>query len=78
MGAGDNDFSVEGILQGDSLTGTLVTSDSKNYTWKGVRAPALRKPMTTAWGKPIRLFNGVDLKGWHAMGENHGLQNQEL
>ena len=68
--AGDNDFSVEGTLQGDSLTGTLVTSDNKNYTWKGVRAPALRKPMPKAWGSPIKLFNAVDLKGWHAMGEN--------
>ena len=67
---GDNDFSVEGVLQGDNLTGTLVTSDGKNYTWKGVRAPALRKPMPAAWGKPIKLFNGVDLKGWQAIGEN--------
>jgi Domain of Unknown Function (DUF1080) len=67
---GDNDFSVEGVLQGDILTGTLVSSDGKNYTWKGVRAPALRKPKPAAWGKPIKLFNGVDLKGWRALGEN--------
>lgn len=68
--AGDNDFVVEGTYQGDSLEGTLVTSDGKNYTWKGVRAPALRKSMPAAWGKPVKLFNGVDLKGWHALGEN--------
>ena len=67
---GDSDFSVEGTYQGDSLTGTLVTSDGKNFTWKGVRAPVLRKPMPAAWAKPIKLFNGTDLKGWHAMGEN--------
>lgn len=68
--AGENDFSVEGTFQDGNLSGTLVTSDNKNYTWKGVRAPALRKSMPAAWGKPIKLFNGVDLKGWQALGEN--------
>jgi hypothetical protein len=23
-----------------------------------------------SWGKPFKLFNGIDLKGWHASGEN--------
>jgi len=67
---GDKDFIVEGTLQDDNLTGTLITSDGKNYTWKGVRAPALRKPAPVSWDKPIKLFNGTDLKGWHALGEN--------
>jgi len=67
---GDKDFIVDGTLQDDNLTGTLVTSDGKSYTWKGVRAPALRKPAPGSWGNPIKLFNGTDLKGWHAMGEN--------
>jgi len=68
--AGDNDFVVVGSLDGDNLSGTLVTSEGKNYSWKGVRAPALRTAMPKAWGTPIKLFNGKDLKGWHAMGEN--------
>ena len=67
---GDKDFIVEGTLQDDNLTGTLITSDGKNYTWKGVRAPALRKPAPASWGNPIKLFNDFDLSGWHAMGEN--------
>ncbi len=67
---GNNDLSFEGILQGDSLSGTVIYSDGKKYNWSAVRAPSLRRQIQPVWGKPIRLFNGVDLKGWHASGEN--------
>jgi hypothetical protein len=67
---GDNDITVEGKMQGDSLTGTMVGSDGKNYTWTGVRAPSLRREKEPNWGLPIQLFNGKDLKGWHAQGPN--------
>ena len=66
----DNDLSFEAVLEGDSLTGTMVAADGKSYTWTGSRAPSLRGQMKPVWGKPIRLFNGNNLKGWHAMGEN--------
>ena len=65
-----SDLSVEGILRGDSLTGTMITPAGKNYNWTGVRAPSLRRQTKPVWGTPIRLFNGKDLKGWKAMGEN--------
>lgn len=65
-----NDVSFEGVLQGDSLKGTMVAADGKKYDWSAVRAPALRRSAEPVWGKPIRLFNGTDLKGWHASGEN--------
>ena len=65
-----NDLSVEGTLEGDHLTGSMITPDGKNYSWTAVRAPSLRRQMKPVWGKPIRLFNGTDLKGWHALGEN--------
>ncbi len=67
---GNNDFLVEGSIQGDGLAGTLVTSDGKNYKWTATRAPILRRKMPPVWGSPIKLFNGKDLTGWHAMGEN--------
>jgi len=67
---GNYDFSVEGILQGDSLTGTVITSDGKNYKWTAVRAPLLKREKPPVWGKPIRLLKGSDLKGWHATGVN--------
>ncbi|HMH22203.1 MAG TPA: family 16 glycoside hydrolase [Puia sp.] len=66
----DKDLSVEGSLQGDSLVGTMVTSGGKEYQWVGVRAPSLRRNAGPVWGKPVPLFSGADLKGWHALGEN--------
>lgn len=66
----DNDLSFEATLQGNSLTGTMVAANGKSYNWTAVRAPSLRRNKQPVWGKPIRLFNGTNLKGWHAMGEN--------
>ena len=65
-----NDVVVEGTAQGDGLTGTILFPDGKTHTWKAVRAPSLRRSAVPAWGKPITLFNGKDLKGWRAFGNN--------
>ena len=67
---GNNDLSVEGTLSGNRLTGTMITCDGKNYSWSAVRAPLLHRSSAPVWGKAIRLFNGSDFQGWHAMGEN--------
>lgn len=70
----DHDLSVEGSLQGDSLTGTLTNPDGKSYPWVGHRAPSLRRNAEPVWGTPIQLFNGNDLKGWHASGATNQWQ----
>lgn len=67
----DRDLSVEGTLQGDSLTGTLTQPNGKQYAWVGYRAPELRRNGEPAWGKSIVLFDGKDLKGWHPTGSDH-------
>jgi hypothetical protein len=67
---GDGDVVVEGVLNGDKLSGTIVFSDGKKYEWTAVRAPSLRRNSQPAWGTPVRLFNGKDLSGWHATGNN--------
>jgi Domain of Unknown Function (DUF1080) len=64
------DLSVEGFLQGDSLTGTLISPNGKKYPWVGRRAPSLHRSTEPQWGAPLSLFNGADLKGWHALGDN--------
>src|SRR6478672_61555 len=64
------DISFEGTVQGDSLSGTMIAANGDHYTWTAVRAPALRRNSEPAWGKPIQLFNGKDLSGWHALGQN--------
>ena len=66
----DMDLSVEGILQGDSLTGSMIAPNGQQYQWVGHRAPSLQRKAAPVWGSPVRLFDGVDLKGWHALGEN--------
>lgn len=71
---GDNDMSFEGRLQvgvgGDQLTGSMMFPDGKRFNWTAKRAPSLRRQTDPKWAKPIRIFNGTDLKGWHALGEN--------
>ena len=66
----NNDFSFEATLVADSLRGTMISCDGKTYSWTAVRAPALQRMGQPLWGKPIRLFNGKDLTGWHTSGAN--------
>ena len=65
-----NDISFEGVLQSDSLTGTMVAANGKNYNWSAARAPSLKRMTEPVWQKPIAIFNGKDLSGWHATGDN--------
>lgn len=67
---GDNYMKFEGQLEGNQLTGTMVYTDGKTYSWTATRAPALPYNSNPVWGEPIQLFNEKDLSGWHAMGEN--------
>jgi hypothetical protein len=68
---GTGDLTVEGQLQGDQLSGSMVTPDGSRVTWSGTRAPALRRAAPPKWGEPIRLFNDVDLAGWHVVQGNN-------
>jgi hypothetical protein len=59
---------VEGRLEGERMTGTLVTPGGERHTWTATRAPALAGAATPAWGAPVALFNGRDLAGWEPRG----------
>jgi hypothetical protein len=67
----NNDISFEGTFDGDSLKGTMISADGKNYTWSAARAPSLKRTDEPVWQKPITIFNGKDLSGWHASGKNN-------
>jgi Domain of Unknown Function (DUF1080). len=67
---GQADLQVEGRLQGAGLAGTMTFPDGTRHDWTAKRAPSLRRDGTPKWGAAIRLFNGTDLTGWHAMGTN--------
>jgi hypothetical protein len=59
------DMVFEGKLSGKNLTGTVNGPDGSTWHWVGNRAPALIYTRTPHWGKPVSLFNGKDLTGWH-------------
>ncbi|WP_160717424.1 3-keto-disaccharide hydrolase [Chitinophaga solisilvae] len=67
---GSQYLKVEGTVSDNSIQGTLVTSEGKTFSWKGVRAPWLKRTTAPVWGKAVNLFNGKDLSGWKAAGEN--------
>ncbi|MBC7926221.1 MAG: DUF1080 domain-containing protein [Bryobacteraceae bacterium] len=59
-------------LEGDKLTGTLEVEGQAKDVFTGVRAPKFQRQNASAMkpGKPIDLFNGRDLFGWHALRMN--------
>jgi hypothetical protein len=52
-------------LEGESLVGQTTGPDGTPWKFHGERAPALDRGGVLAWGKPIDIFNGRDLAGWH-------------
>ncbi|WP_454803820.1 3-keto-disaccharide hydrolase [Mucilaginibacter phyllosphaerae] len=67
---GNRNMDFEFEVSANSLKGTMVYTDGKTYSFTGVRAPALIRAKAPVWGKPIRLFNGKNTKGFHTDGKN--------
>ena len=65
-----NSLEFEGSLEGEGLKGTLLYTDGKTYDWVGIAAPKLAYNENPVWGDAQPLFNGKDLDGWQAKGEN--------
>jgi len=65
-----DDMVFQGRLSGNILTGTTTGPDGTPWTWTGKRAPTLKRTGTPKWGKPLELFNGKDLTGWHVNSPN--------
>ena len=66
----ENELFVEGEVKDGKLSGTMIYPSGKTYTWVGVRAPRLIRDKAPVWGTPITLFNGKNLDGWKALGDN--------
>lgn len=64
---GDGDLTLEGKLDGDQLSGTILTPDGSTVNWTGRRSPSLIPKTEPTWGDTITLFNGVDLSGWQVI-----------
>lgn len=67
----DKDMVFEGMLEDGKLKGKIYTSRGETHTFEGERAPSLKRSKPVVWGTPIRLFNGKDISGWHASGQNN-------
>jgi len=67
----DKDMVFEAVLKGDKLTGTIVSSMGQRQTFTGERAPLLKSTSAVVWGEPIKIFNGLNLDGWHASKKNN-------
>lgn len=62
----DNDLIFEGVLSGNNLIGTIQYPNGDQFTYVGEKAPSLVRTKNPTWGKPINIFNGKNLDGWHA------------
>lgn len=67
---GTQNMRIEGEVTAAGIAGTLTDCNGKKFKWTGVKAPYLKRTAAPVWGKPINLFNGKDLAGWKASGEN--------
>ena len=67
----NKNLELEATLQADSLAGTIILPDGRNCKFTAAKAPSLARNSKPVWSKPTQLFNGKDLKGWHASGANN-------
>lgn len=63
--ASKTDLQFTAKLEHGKLIGTTTGAEGGNWTWVGVRAPAMNRTTPPVWGSPIKLFNGKNLAGWH-------------
>jgi len=68
--SGTSNLIIDGTVADAAIQGTMTDCNGKQYSWKGVKAPYLKRTVAPAWGKPINLFNGKDLSGWKTNGPN--------
>jgi len=64
------DLGFRGRLASNRLEGETMDAEGKTIKWVGRRAPALERKGEPRWGKPVKLFNGRDLKGWRLRDPN--------
>ncbi|WP_345029767.1 DUF1080 domain-containing protein [Ravibacter arvi] len=68
---GNSEIKVSGKVNGDKISGTLVSAEGETFQWTGQRAPKLRKSGEPNWGQPIPLIKANSFAGWKALGKNN-------
>lgn len=64
----DKDMVFDAVLENDKLTGTILSSQGKQYSFTGERAPLLKRTKAPVWGAPVSLVKGSTTAGWHPSG----------
>ena len=64
----DKELIFNGLLKDGKLSGTIINTNEKSYSFVGEKAPKLWRDKAPKWGAPIKIFNGKDLTGWQAIG----------
>lgn len=70
------DMVFKAKLEHGRLVGSTTGPDGTPWTWTGKRAPTLLRATIPQWGKPIALFNGKNLDGWHEYSANSFPQSE--
>ena len=65
------DMDVYGVLKDGKISGTIIYTDGSSIPFNGVPRPKFNYPEQLNWGKPMALFNGKDLEGWHLDSDNN-------
>ena len=65
---GEGDLRFHATVEGNMMTGVIVNPNGSRNSFRGTRAPALRRENPARWGRPDTLFNGRDLTGWTTQG----------
>lgn len=66
-----SDMIFHGELVDGKLKGSMIYTDGTMIHWIGEKAPKLAYTENPKWDKPIDLFNGKDVSGWHVDGEKN-------
>ncbi len=76
----DKDMVLEGEPTSGGIKGVIHSSEGKDFTFTGVKAPYLNEKKAVKWKTPIQLFNGKDLTGWYVDGTKNQwvVENGEL
>lgn len=67
QGAGN--LELQGVQDGDKVSGKITQPDGKVFDFTGERAPSLERKSPVSWGAPVKLLNGKNTDGWHTSGE---------
>lgn len=72
----NNELKFEGVIEGNTIKGTIISPMGETHPFTGKRAPVLIETKEPVWGKPVALINSKDLSGWEVLGKENQWVNE--